>query len=128
MVYVMFICLSLDILFFYALIRAEVDMDNIKARYLEGIALDLAENGVEKAAYNLHKQDTETLRETVDKFAGNDGLFITETISTAPAAYKIISTGKVISPEGETICEDRVITHLEKTPEGSWKIVKWRQN
>ncbi len=128
LIYTLVLCLMLNFLFFYAFMRTDVAMEQVRGRYLEGIALDLAENGIEKAKVNISHGNTDPTEETIGEFAGNAGLLQTEVSSLSPNSYKISSTGKLIAPSKKTLCQMKVTAHLKLLPDGSWKTIKWQQD
>ncbi len=139
----------LSTLLFLSLMRSEAAMKLVKYRYLESIAMDLAENGIEfekmrikqtmvakkgnRSDYNsdFEKHETETIKKThyskFDTFAGYAGSFESLFKPLGSGTYEIISMGKLIDCEKKPAFTAKIIALAMMDGQGYLKMTYWSE-
>ncbi len=117
-------------LLYLSYLRTEVGHRAVKARYLAGVARDLAENGVEAQRYLIGRGAPRArrrpLRASVGTMARHEGGFESYALPLGDGAYGIFSRGELISPRGEVAGAVEIKAEVKQGLDGSWTVTSWR--
>lgn len=139
----------LSTLLFLSLMRSEAALRLVKYRYLESVALDLAENGIEfekmmikkniikamiikKASQPVRDEGSnEAMNKThyrkFNTFAGYAGSFESFFKPLNSGAYEITSRGKLIDSEKKPAFTAEIMVRIALDRRGSWKTIHWSE-
>ncbi len=128
---VMLVMIFICGLLYLSYLRAEVGHRAVKARYLAGVARDLAENGVEAQRHLIGRgtpSDRMTpLRESVGTMARHEGGFESYALPLGDGAFGIFSRGELVSPQGEVADAVEIKAEVKKALDGSWAVTSWEE-
>jgi hypothetical protein len=131
LIYVLMVIIFFTGLIYLSLTRAQLGHDAVRARYLTGVALDLAENGVELQRYLLgHGRpcaESAPCREDAGDFAGAHGEFSSFARPLPNGDHLAIATGELRDRRGRVLYSLRVQAQLSKDPSGQWKATSWTE-
>jgi hypothetical protein len=118
-------------LIYLSLARAQAGHEAVRARYLTGVALNLAENGVELQRYLLDHghpcAESAPCREEAGEFAGQTGGFTSSARPGANGGFVVVSTSELRDRRGRVVASLRIEAHLAKDPSGQWRTVSWSE-
>ncbi|MDM8516332.1 hypothetical protein QUF76_09050 [Desulfobacterales bacterium HSG16] len=147
----------LSTLLFLSLMRSEAALRLVKYRYLESIALDLAENGIEFEKMIIKKNIIKTMiikkvsqpirdaardkieyegrNDAINKthykkfntFAGYAGSFESFFKPLKSGAYEITSRGKLTDSEKKPAFTAEIMVQIALDRRGSWKTIGWSE-
>jgi len=129
---VMMLIIVLAFLQFTLLLRVQLGQEQVRNRYLTGVARDLAEDGIEFEKLMLQKgqaaPESAPHREQVGVFANRQGLFSAFARPLGNDEYQVVGEGKIISKNGGLKLSSRIRATVKKLPNGSWQTLDWSED
>ena len=130
-IYVLMIIIFFTGLIYLSLTRAQLGHDAVRARYLTGIALDLAENGVELQRYQLGRgrpcAESAPCHEDAGDFAGAHGEFSSFARALPNGDYLALATSELRDRRGRVLYSLRLQAQLSKDASGQWRAISWSE-
>jgi len=121
----------LSALLFLSFMRTETGYRLVMDRYLNGVAFDLAENGIAFEQYMIQKEKMgnpqSPNRRYVGKFAYCRGSFESFSKALPGGDFQVVSTGRLVDGQNRPKALVRIKTMLRENSEGGWELIDWAQ-
>ncbi|MCP4351516.1 MAG: hypothetical protein GY795_39120 [Desulfobacterales bacterium] len=128
---VLIIMFLLNSILFISLTRSESSFRLLKNRYLNDVARNLAENGIEFERFMIskgkHAGSDSPHKRDIGMFAKHAGSFESYASLIEEDVFEIVSKGKLSDQSGRLKFSICILARISCSEDGAWKITGWSE-